>query len=146
MIDKRDKLTSRLFKAKLEQLLGSIIQINHQMGIFDIRPVFQAMNIEEVSSSERAYTADIHSFIWRKQANSELSKSYLLSKENVKVDDICFTVDVYKFNNQDLNKLFPKVIELEAPSTKSKQQVSKMYPIQFCDLCEKLYSQSSHLD
>lgn len=79
MLDKRDKLTSRLFKAKLEQLLSAIDQYNPLTGI--------------------PYTTEIHSFIWRKQANSELSKSYLLSKENVKLNDICFTVDVYKFNN-----------------------------------------------
>lgn len=62
---------------------------------------------------DRVYSSDVHSFIWRKQANSELTKSFMLSKENIKVDDICFTVDVYKFNNQELNEKFVRTVDLD---------------------------------
>lgn len=83
LADKRDKLTSRLFKAKLEQLLSAVT--HNQVDSFGIcSPI---------------YNSDVHSFLWHKNSNSELTKSYLLSKENLKIEDICFTVDVFKFND-----------------------------------------------
>ena len=91
LLDKRDKLSSRLFKAKLEQLISSID--------YAIQDQLDSNQNAQISKLRRVYTQDVHSFIWRKQANSELTKSYMLSKENIKVEDICFTVDVYRFNN-----------------------------------------------
>lgn len=94
-----------MFKAKLEQLLSAIA---HDMT---------------GNQGSKIYTQQIHNFVWRRQSNSELAKSYLLSKENVKIEDICFTVDVYKFNDQELNKKYSKLLEFNSTSAKSKQQL-----------------------
>lgn len=124
LADKRDKLTSRLFKAKLEQLLSAV---THNQ-------------IDGVGGRNRPiYCSDVHSYLWHKVSNSELTKSYLLSKENLKIEDICFTVDVYKFNNQDLISKFSNLIELDPPKPKATSKPQKLFAIQLCHHCDCLF-------
>ena len=72
LIDKRDKLTSKLFTKKIEKMLYLCTLV-----------------------PEKKMTPDIHDFIFRQKVYSEMSKSQNLSRENPDAVDICFTVDVY---------------------------------------------------
>jgi hypothetical protein len=71
LLDKRDKLSSKLFKKKLEKLL------------------FLSM-----LKDDDLYDHDVHHYLWRHDTFEELKKAAHLMK-NKEDKDICFTVDAF---------------------------------------------------
>ena len=71
LLDKRDKLTSKLFLKKLEKLLFICMLKDNEL-----------------------YDPDLHGYLWRHDTNEELQKAAQLMKHK-EDKDICFTVDAF---------------------------------------------------
>lgn len=125
LYDKRDKLTSRLFKAKLQQLLsGCEVSLREQ----------------KYGAQINIYNNDVHEYLWRPASNYELKKSFNLQKENLNIDSICFTVGVFELNNQAHTKKFKNMINLSSEGKTFKAISTKC--IMYCKNCEQLVPSS----
>mmetsp|Transcript_12367 Transcript_12367/g.19224 ORF Transcript_12367/g.19224 Transcript_12367/m.19224 type:complete len:216 (+) Transcript_12367:679-1326(+) len=132
LLDKRDKLTSRIFHKKLENLLGllSIPPVKKQLETISVED-------EEVSSPEWTpfmYTETIHDFLWQPDISGEVAAS--LQEENS--PGIHLFDPKYERYPDDYEKAFVKI---EAPKeVKGVETPKPANLIEFCSACGVLYT------
>lgn len=88
------------------------------------------------------YCSEVHDYLWKAETNKELSKSLTLSKENPNSTDICFTVDVYQFNDLKVEHKYRGLFDLiKSEITDISNEFQDLYSnsIELCVHCGKLY-------
>ena len=66
----------------------------------------------------------------------------MLSKENPNVTDICFTVDVYQFNQPKVEQKYKGIFDLTKAEVIDSSENVDLYSnvIELCSFCGKLYT------